>query len=360
MISLNPLGRLYRVARDLAILSLFVTLSAVAQGANNITGSANNKSRGKPADGDQVILLRLDHGVREEAHTRTGSKGEFNLAVQYPDRTYLVRVLHHGVAYDTPASAGDNLSIEVFDNALQVRGITGSIEIVRTGTNGSLLHVSDMYELWNRSSPPLTQTGERTFEVYLSPNAKIDSVLAAGPDKIGTLIHAALVPGDPGHYTVNFPLRPGATKFAFNYDVPYDGHAVFQTRRQYPLQELAIMIPPTMKFSSNSSAFEVLATRNTSYQVRAANQLREGEGPGFELSGSGALPALEGKAILPAHSLRQQAADLTASGQAQASLPSLSGSRGQTQPRSQSLTLVGLTFVLLITSALLVWRKSRA
>jgi len=54
--------------------------------------------------------------------------------------------------------------------------------------------------------------------MYLPPNAKIDSVLAAARGRERD-ISAALVPGEPGHYAVNFPLRPGATKFAFNYDL---------------------------------------------------------------------------------------------------------------------------------------------
>lgn len=166
----------------------------------------------------------------------------------------------------------------MFDAATHVRGITGTIEILRTGTNGKLLHVSDMVEINNASSPPLTQVGERTFEVYLPANAKIDSVLAAGPVKIGVMISPVPVPGEPGHYTVNFPLRPGTTKFAFNYDLPYRGHAAFQTRLAYPLQRLAVMIPPTMKFSSRTPAFGILTTGNSRYQVRAANQLKAGKG----------------------------------------------------------------------------------
>jgi len=70
-----------------------------------------------------------------------------------------------------------------------------------------LLHVSDMVEIKNESSPPLTEAGERTFEVYLPANAKIDSVLAAGPGEMGVMISAVPVPDEPGHYAVNFPLR---------------------------------------------------------------------------------------------------------------------------------------------------------
>jgi hypothetical protein len=272
-------------------------------------------------------------------------------------------VVHQGVSYDQEASAGDALSIQVFDAARRVRGVTGSIEILRTGTNGNLLHVSDLVEIRNESSPPLTQAGERTFEVYLPAKAKISSVLAAGPAKIAVMISAAPVPGEPGHYTVSFPLRPGATKFAFNYDLPYDGHAAFQTKHAYPLQQLAVMIPPTMKFSSGSPAFKILATSNSRYQVRAANQLKAGEGPGFEVSGTGALPPLGDQAKSQARSHSPVPPSPTLSAPVRAALPSLASidSRSkQTQPPSQSLVLDGMTSILLAACALLVWRARKA
>jgi hypothetical protein len=356
-------GNGFCMRRLLSVLALLTCCSTAALGANNITGSVRNQSRGEPAAGDGVILLRLDRGMQEEARATTDPQGMFTLTVQYADKPYLVRVVHQGVSYDQQASAGDALSIQVFDAARQVRGVTGSIEILRTGTNGNLLHVSDLYDIRNESSPPLTQAGERTFEVYLPANAKIDSVLAAGPGKIAVMISAAPVPGEPGHYAVSFPLRPGATKFAFNYDLPYDGHAAFQTRHAYPLRQLAVMIPPTMRFSSRSPAFEILATDNSRYQVRAANQLKAGEGPEFEVSGTGALPPLGDQAksqALP-HSAVPPSPTLSAPGRAALpSLASIDSRSKQAQPPSPSLVLDGVTSVLLAACALLVWRARKS
>ncbi len=313
--------------RLLPTLALMLCFSTVALGANSISGSVRNQSRGEPAAGDEVFLLRLDGGMQEEARAKTDAQGAFTLDVQHPDKQYLVRVFHQGVSYDQQGSAGQALAIEVFDAAPQVRGITGTIEILRTGANGHLLHVSDMVEIKNASSPPLTQAGERTFEVYLPANARIDSVLAAGPGKIAAMISAAPVPGDPGHYTLNFPLRPQATKFAFNYDLPYEGHVAFQTRHAYPLQQLAVMIPSAMKFS--------------------------------EVSGPGAFPLVGDRA--PSHQAFQSPAspNPTQSPPARAAVPSsaiIDSHLKQTQPPSQSLVLGGVTSVLLAACALLVWR----
>jgi hypothetical protein len=277
-------------------LGLVAGCTAAALAGDTITGVARNQTRGQLAAGDEVILLRLDQGMHEEARTKTDVRGSFTLKVQHPDKLHLVRVVHQGVNYDQRASTSDAVSIDVFDAATNVQGVTGSIEIIRTGTSGNLLHISDMVEIKNESSPPLTQASERTFEVYLPAQAKIDSVLAASSEKIGVLISATPVPGEAGHYAVNFPLRPGSTRFAFNYSIPYDGHAIFRPRLAYPLRQLAVMIPPTMNFTPRSPGFQILATGDSSYQVEVADDLKAGEAPSFEVSGAGAIPPIRARA----------------------------------------------------------------
>ena len=237
--------------------------------AQNIRGSVQNLTRSQPAAGDEVILVRLEQmaaAMRQEvdAHARTDAQGSFLLPVLHRDKSYLVRVMHQGVTYDGQVSPGDNISISVFDALPKVPAVAGSIEILRISSHATgdqkLLHISDMYEIQNESNPPITQAGAFTFGAYLPANARITSVLAAGPgpmqatgreairEKISQMISAVPVASEPGHYTVNFPLRPGETRFAFNYDVPYPGHVTFRTRHEYGLQQFAVMVPATMHF----------------------------------------------------------------------------------------------------------------
>jgi hypothetical protein len=350
------------------LLSAFAVLtfcSTAALGANIITGSVRNQTRGEPAIGDEVLLLRpvLDRGTQEEAHAKTDAHGAFTFNARFPDQPYLVRVVHQGVPYDQRAFAGDAINIQVFDVAPQVSRVTGTIEILRAGTKGNLLHVSDMVEIKNESFPPLTQANEHTFEAYLPSNAKLDSVLAAAPGKIATIISAAAVPGEAGHYTVSFPLQPGATKFAFNYDLPYRGHAAFQTMHPYPLQQFAVMIPRTMKFSSRSSAFETLATGNTDYQVRVITPVKAGKGPPFELSGAGTLPSVPEQA--KAQQTHAQSPSLSNPAPSvprtlSPSLPAIAARPVLPQSSSQSLVLGALTLILLAVCALQIWCAHKA
>jgi hypothetical protein len=331
-----------------------------------ITGIVHNQTNNRPAASDEVILLGTGQDAREEARAKTDSQGAFTLELQNSHKPHLVRVVHQGVNYDQKVSDGGAISIEVADVTPLVKGITGGIEIIRAGAHGNMLHVSEMVEIKNNSNPPLTQTSDRTFEVYLPRDATIDSVLAAGPNNIGTMISAMPVHGEAGRYTVDFPLRPGATKFAFNYDLPYDGRATFHTKNMYPLQQLAVMIPPTMTFASGSPAFQVLPVGNDKYKVEAAEQLKAGEGPEFEISGLGALPSMQAQGhappkpsadalSAPASSARGGLEAQTQVGKTPATTP-VSKSTAPPVP-SQRWTL-GVGFVLMLgTFGLLVLRR---
>lgn len=354
--------------RAILAVALLIWVAPAALAAGTITGVVRNQSRGQPAVGDDVILLRFDEQLHEEARARTDLRGAFTLNAQYPGKPYLVRVLHQNVNYDQPATAGSTLSIQVFDVSAHVADVTGTIEILRVGTKGNSLHVSDMYELVNSSNPPWTQAGERTVDVYLPANARINSVIAAGPEKLATMISATRVSGEPGHYSVNFPLRPGATKFAFNYDLPYNGRAAFRTKHNYPLRQFAVMIPPEMKFASSSPSFQPLATGSGEYQVRAANLLQPGDGPAFEVSGSGVLPAIgnqprtvDDQPRTQAHARPFAIPDPTSIVTPRPSfLPRINPPTAKTFSSLRLLIWTGITCLLLVACALIVSRVRRA
>lgn len=295
------------IVQGIAVLICSVQASFAA---DLVSGTVRNGTSGQPAVDDEVILLRLDRSPHEEARTRIDAQGAFKFDLQDLGHPHIVRVTHQGVNYDRRIAAGGAISIDVFDATAKAQGVTGSIEIIRAGTRGNALHVSDMMEIRNQSSPPVTQAGPRSFEVYLPSSATIDSVLAAGPENVATSISATPVPGEPGHYAVNFPVLPGATKFAFNYDLPYNGHIKLREETIYPFQQLAVMIPPTMTFASRSSAFQALPVGADRYHVEAAENVKAGTGLEFEISGTGDLPAVQAQG----HPLpKPPAASLTAS-----------------------------------------------
>ena len=123
---------------------LIVAPSASASAADTITGVVRNQTHGQFAAGDEVILLSPKAGKQNPAHlnqsmeevrTTTDAQGSFLLTVQeiLARRIWCVWSTQ-GVSYDQPAATGDALSIDVFDSATSVPGISGTIEIIRLGS----------------------------------------------------------------------------------------------------------------------------------------------------------------------------------------------------------------------------------
>ena len=339
--------------------------------ADTISGTVRNGTTGRPATGDEVVLLRLDRSPHEEARTKIDAQGGFTFDLRDPGHPHIVRVTHQGVSYDRQVNTGGAISIDVFDATAKAPGVTGVIEILRAGTQGNALHVSDMIEIRNESNPPVTQAGRRSFEVYLPASATIDSVLAAGPEKVAYTITAEPVSGEPGHYAVNFPVRPGATKFAFNYDLPYNGHAKLRTKSIYPFQQFGVMIPTTMTFASQSSGFKALPVGADRYHVETVENVKAGADLEFEISGTGAIPGMQAQnqarpntadaPNAPAATAGESAPVVAAEAAPSAKAAPIARSAAKTSARSSNAWwwVLGIAGLGLIVSVFVAWRRQR-
>jgi hypothetical protein len=59
---------------------------SVSLAADLITGVVRNQSQGRPAAGDEVILLGAGKEAQEEARAKTDSQGAFTLELRHPDK----------------------------------------------------------------------------------------------------------------------------------------------------------------------------------------------------------------------------------------------------------------------------------
>ena len=281
------------------LLLLFIALAFIASSgalaANNdavVAGTVRNGTYNRAATGEDVVLLRLGNGMREVARAKTNTRGEFRLPLQDPSASYLLRVIYADVAYYARVSSSSPVAVTVFDSRKRVGGVTGAAEIMRISASEHSMHVSDMYELENASSPPVTQAGPQAFEFFLPTNAKLDTVLAAAPEGMAVLVSARLLDGESGRWAVDFPIRPGKTKFAVNYYLPYAGHIALAPRITFPERQFAVMLPGGMTFSGGSPEYHELPAGNSEFKVAALKDVLPGALATFQLSGFGTLPPI--------------------------------------------------------------------
>jgi hypothetical protein len=336
----------------LFFISLFYALSALA--ADSITGKVTNLTTRKPAADMEVVLLRSEKGMEEEARARTDAQGGFVLPLPaVAGSQHMLRVVHQGVNYDQALSGKGPVEIAVFDTVRKIPNLQANIGMAQLESDGAMLKVTEMYAITNKSSPPVTQLRPRNFEVSLAENAVLDSfTIKRGGGWV--VVTPVPVEGQSGRYAVDYPLQPGETLFKFIYHLPYTGPTTIHVKPAYPVANFAVMHPPSMKFkASNPRAFTSPGVTHGLQVEQAVRKPVVREAPSFEISGIGlAPPANNAAEASPA--VRLTPTPATGS-PAAASQPV---NQGRQEVGAWAAVLSGLA-ALLAASVFMVWRKRK-
>ena len=273
-----------------ALAVLLLTTFAAAQ---TLTGTVKNSTTGKPAAGDEVVLLKLGQGMDESGRTKTDAKGQFSFKLDDDKAPHLVRAIHQGVTYHRMAPPGTtSVEVEVYDVAKKIDGLEVVADIVRLQVEQGQLVVVRELGVQNTSKPPRTQMNDRNLEFYISDGAQIIPDSASATTENGNPLKSAPVPeGEKNRYAFIFPLRPGLTRFEVAYQLPYSGSANLDPKSVYPLEHFVVMLPKTMEFTPAASAGfkSVPYPQEPDANVQVASNTTVGQNLAFKVSGEGVL-----------------------------------------------------------------------
>ncbi len=278
------------------ICSLALLWTGVAAAADNLTGTVTNATTGKPAAGDEVVLLTLSQGMNESAHAKTDAEGKFSLPVDDPGVPHLVRVTHDGVNYfpaGGPTRPGaSTTSIKVYDAVSKLDGVKANVQIMRVqAPDANTLQVIELIAVRNDSKPARTLAGDRTWPIELPAAAQIDQADAQGPGGMPVNAMPAADDKQKGRYYFEFPLRPGETRFQIAYHTAYAGEATFEPHVSAGLQHFAVLMPKTMQFGPRTEGvYSPMADDTGQSNLQVATNITAGKDLAFRVSGTGVLP----------------------------------------------------------------------
>jgi hypothetical protein len=287
-------------AHETAILFAVVLFASLAA-AQTLTGTVKNATTGRPAAGDDVVLLKLGEGMEEAGRTKTDASGRFSFKLGDAQAPHLVRAIHQDVTYHRMAPPGTtSVELEVYDVAKKVDGLEVVADIMRVQADQGQLIVVREFGVQNSSKPPRTQMNERNLEFNVPGGAQIIPDSANATTEGGNPLKSAPVPeGEKDRYSFVFPLRPGLTRFEVAYQMPYSGSANIDPKSQYPLQHFVVMTPKSMQFTAaNGSAGYKLIDypQEPNAAVQVASNTTPGENLSFKVSGEGTLQETQGTA----------------------------------------------------------------
>jgi hypothetical protein len=272
-------------------LVLLLTSFAASQ---TLTGTVKNATTGKPAAGDEVVLLKLGQGMEEAGRTKTDAKGQFSFKLDDAQAPHLVRAIHQDVTYHRMAPPGTtSVAVDVYDVAKKVDGIEVIADIMRIQAQQGQMSVTREFGVQNTSSPPRTQMNEHNLEFNIPDGAQVIDDSASATTEGGNPLKSAPVPeGEKNRYSFVFPLRPGLTRFEVTYQLPYSGSANLDPKSPYPLEHFVVMLPKAMQFTAAASTagFKLINYPNEpDASVQVASNTTPGQNLAFKVSGEGML-----------------------------------------------------------------------
>ncbi len=278
-----------KISLKILIFFPLLILSTLAFG-ETLAGTVKNGTTGKPAAGDDVVLINLSQGMDEAGRTKTDAQGKFSFKMQDTAGPHLVRVIHQGVTYHRMAPPGTtSVEAEVFDVSAKVEGLNVVADLMYVQTGQGQLGISRLFEVDNNSKPPRTQMNDQNLEFYLPEGAQVDQSQAQTAG--GQWVESAAVPQkEKGRYAFIFPLRPGATQFQVSYHLAYSGSAKIDPKPIYAMEHFVIVLPQSIQFSAaQAGLFKEQKPPEPGATAEVAVNIHPGQLLAFSISGEGML-----------------------------------------------------------------------
>ena len=277
--------------RTFALSLIFTTSLAHAA---TVTGTVTNKTTGKPAAGDPVVLVDPMAGMAEVAKTTTDARGHYSLQKK-GEGPALIRALHQGAEYFIAAPQGATPGdLSVYDVAAKVQGVFIEADVIEVETENGQLKVTERYFVHNTSSPPTTQWSAHSFEVNLPPDASVDGVGGQRPNGLPTTVKMEPF-GAKGHYAFNFPIQPDDgekdTLFQLAYHVPYSaGKATLRAEESLPADNVAVLMPKSMSFTPGTGTTFKSVPEDPGVQTWLIKNAPANKPIEFTIAGTGNMP----------------------------------------------------------------------
>ena len=240
----------------LALLGALALAPLAIAEAGTVRGTVMNGTTGKAAAGIELILIQLQGGMQEVAHSKSGAQGEFTC--EHPGlgaQPMLVRAVYHGVNFNHAVPPGTaTAQVDIYEPSKDAKTINVASHVVIFQPNGVTLTVGEEYQIENKSQPPVAYfRSDGSFNFAVPEKGQLQQVAAAGP--AGMPVVQLPIDKKNNHYSIAFAFRPGDNSVRYSYTLPYEGNAAtVKIATIYPGSRLLVVAPPSVQISGDGLA----------------------------------------------------------------------------------------------------------
>jgi len=199
-----------------------------------VTGTVINRTTGTPQPGATVALNVLgQNGIELIDQAKSDAQGKFTINQDVTGPPHLIRTAYDGVTYNhmlPPGSPTTGLTIDVFNSSKEPGAAKVSKHMLLFEPSGGQMVVNETYLFTNDGKAAWNDPDNGTLHFYLPAGAG-GKVTANATAPGGMPIGAALTKtSKPDVMGVDFPIKPGETRFDLTYTIPYTEGAPYEGR----------------------------------------------------------------------------------------------------------------------------------
>jgi hypothetical protein len=210
-------------------LCLALFFAAAAQAA--ITGTVINRTTNKPAANATVAFYKLGQqtGLEMIDQAHTDAQGNFTIN-QTPQGPSLIRTAFDGVTYNhmlPPGRPTTGITLDVFNASKSQGSAKVSKHMLLFQPGGGQMTVNETYLFTNDGTVAWNDPDSGTLRFFLpaGANGKVQ-VNATAPGGMPIPAAVSKTPRGDG-YQVDFPIKPGETRFDLSYAFPYTAGSAY-------------------------------------------------------------------------------------------------------------------------------------
>jgi hypothetical protein len=302
-----------------------------------IDGTVVNRTTGKAAPEAPVVLMRLgDGGMMPVGTVKASADGKFKFE-QGVDGAYLLQATYEGVTYNKmlrPGEAGTGLELEVFSTTKDRSVVRIVQHMMLVEPNDGKLSINESVIFRNNGKSSYLDPANGSYKFVLPAEAKgAVEVRVTGSGGMPTN-RDAVPAGAPDTFKIEYPIKPGESRFDLQYSMPFTTPGKFSSRILHEISDsegVTRIVTPSGVTLKGAGVEDLGAEPQTQAQVYALTKQQTE----IEVTGTGSLRALE--------------ADESGSPEPQAILPKLM--ERQWWILGLSLFALGLGFVALLKRA---------
>ena len=205
-------------------MRVFLLLISVSSVFAAIEGTVINGTTGKPQPSVTVSLVQPGAGGMQAIATATSdANGKFSIDHDLPPPPALLQADYKGVTYtqvQPPGRPPTGIQFQIYESATKPPAEMQMAHLIMIEPSASALEISETFLIRNASATTFQDAANGTAQFY-PPKAAGDKVqVSVTPPTQMTIARTAVKATKPGAFKIDYPARPGETRFDMHYTLP--------------------------------------------------------------------------------------------------------------------------------------------